>query len=85
MTPTPDDATDWSLMGPLYRDRIIELEASVAELEAEIKNATVDRNAHLQRAERACARIAELEQKIHLDELARQERGWCLRISREIT
>jgi hypothetical protein len=28
------DATDWSLMGPLYRCRIIELEARVAELEA---------------------------------------------------
>ena len=37
MTPTPDDATDWSLMGPLYRDRIIELEASIAELKAENK------------------------------------------------
>jgi len=36
MTPTHDDATDWSLMGPLYRDRIIELEALIAELEAAI-------------------------------------------------
>ena len=32
-----DDAIDWFVMGPKYRARVIELDARIAELEAEIE------------------------------------------------